>query len=54
MAAKKISMSSAADRSLRGINWCWLFFVVLLVLVLVLVLVLSHDGISRLVLVIYR
>jgi hypothetical protein len=50
MAAKKISMSSAADRSLRGINWCWLFFV----LVLVLVLVHSHDGISRLVLVIYR
>jgi hypothetical protein len=48
MAAKKISMSSAADRSLRGINWCWLFFV------LVLVLVHSHDGISRLVLVIYR
>jgi hypothetical protein len=39
-------MSSAADRSLRGINWCWLFFVLVLVLVL--------DGISRLVLVIYR
>ena len=44
MAAKKITMSSAADRSLRGINWCWLFFVLVLVL----------DGISRLVLVIYR
>jgi hypothetical protein len=48
MATKKITMSSAADRSLRGINWCWLFFVLVLVLVLVL------DGISRLVLVIYR
>jgi hypothetical protein len=46
MATKKITMSSAADRSLRGINWCWLFFVLVLVLVL--------DGISRLVLVIYR
>jgi hypothetical protein len=48
MATKKITMSSAADRSLRGINWCWLFFVLVLVLVLVL------DGISRLVLVIDR
>ena len=48
MAAKKVTMSSAADRSLRGINLCWLFFVLVLVLVLVL------DGISRLVLVIYR
>jgi hypothetical protein len=46
MAAKKVTMSSAADRSLRGINLCWLFFVLVLVLVL--------DGISRLVLVIYR
>jgi hypothetical protein len=42
MAAKKVTMSSAADRSLRGINLCWLFFVLVL------------DGISRLVLVIDR
>jgi len=48
MAAKKITMSSAADWPLRGIDLCWLFFV------LVLVHAHSHDGISRLVLVIYR
>jgi hypothetical protein len=54
MATKKITMSSAADRSLRGINWCWLFFVLVLVLVLVLVVLVVHDGISRLVLVIDR
>ena len=47
-------MSSAADRSLRGINWCWLFFVLVLVHVVLLVLVLVLDEISRLVLVIYR